>query len=255
MVNFNEYSFYYDQLYKDKDYQKESEYVKYKIFKYFGSKNQINLLELGIGSAKHAEYLVRDGFSITGIERSNTMIEIASGKKINNLDLINADIVDFDLNKSFDAAISLFHVISYITTNKELIDCFTNVNKHLNLNGIFLFDFWYTPAVFFLKPEIRIKRLSENSDKEIIRISEPFINYQTNIIDVHFEVLFKNIMNSKLDVIKEIHKMRHFSIPELDFLCNQTGFEILEYEEFLTGNKLSNNTWGASIILKKIINL
>ena len=255
MSNFNKYSIYYDLLYKNKDYKKESEYVKHKLLKYCGNKKNFNLLELGIGSAKHAEYLVKDGFYITGIERSKTMIEIALSKKIENLDIIHADIIDFGINKRYDAAISLFHVISYLTTNKNLIDCFINVNNHLNLNGIFLFDFWYTPAVFFLKPELKIKRLTDNHNIEITRISEPFIDYQKNIIDVHFEVLLKDKINSKLEVINEVHKMRHFSIPELELLCNQTGFEILEFEEFLSGNELCNNTWGANIILKKINNL
>jgi hypothetical protein len=45
--------------------------------------------------------------------------------------------------------------------------------------------------------------------------------------------------------------MRHFSIPELDFLAKLTGFEMVRSEEYVTGKTPSENTWGVCLILRK----
>jgi hypothetical protein len=45
--------------------------------------------------------------------------------------------------------------------------------------------------------------------------------------------------------------MRHFSLPEIDYLASQNGFKVLGAEEFLTGLKPSKNTWGVCLVLQK----
>ena len=84
---------------------------------------------------------------------------MANKKKIDGFLSYEADISNFNLNKKFDSAISLFHVINYLTDNQSIINCFNLVNNHLNTNGIFLFDIWYSPAVYAQKPQTRIKRI------------------------------------------------------------------------------------------------
>jgi SAM-dependent methyltransferase len=154
--NFQLYSKYYDLLYTTKDYKAEAGYVNnsLRIF----NKNIISMLELGSGTGNHALHLCAQGFEVHGIERSNEMVKVAKNKNIQNYYPRLADITSFKLEQKFDGAISLFHVISYLTDNEQLINCFTCTREHLKENGIFLFDVWYTPAVYLQKPEIRIKK-------------------------------------------------------------------------------------------------
>jgi SAM-dependent methyltransferase len=88
-------------------------------------------------------------------------------KKIENFEPIVADITNFSVNNKFDVAVSLFHVISYLTNNNQLVECFNTVNNHLNEKGIFIFDVWYTPAVYMQKPETRVKELVTTQFKEL----------------------------------------------------------------------------------------
>ena len=44
-----------------------------------------------------------------------------------------------------DAVVSLFHVVSYQTTNGRVLDMFRNARDHLEPGGLFLFDVWYGP--------------------------------------------------------------------------------------------------------------
>lgn len=249
MTNFQQYSKYYDLLYKDKNYKEESQYVIDKINEF--SPNAKQMLELGSGSGSHAYYFCEAGFEITGIERSEDMIAVSKSKKIIGFNPVLGDISSFELSERFDVALSLFHVVSYLTDNESLINCFKTTHKHLNSDGIFMFDVWYSPAVYHQKPETRIKRL-ENDEIEIIRLAESKVDYEKNEVAVNFEVIIKDKLTHITEKIKEQHLMRHFSIPEIKMLAIHTGFDVILTEEFFTTNSPSENTWGVCFVLKKI---
>lgn len=249
MANFNSaYSKYYDALYKDKDYASESEYVAALIRRF--KPDAATLLELGCGSGVHASLLAKKGFTITGIERSNEMIELARSKNIPGFTGIHGDIASSKLDQSFDVAISLFHVISYLTNQSDLINCFNHTNAHLNTGGLFVFDVWYSPAVYTQKPETRIRRIAL-PDTQITRIAESTVHPNTNTVDVHFEVHVTDLHTQQTTVINELHPMRHFSIPEIELLATHTGFQLLHTEEFATGKQPDASTWGICFVLQK----
>ncbi|WP_298262445.1 class I SAM-dependent methyltransferase [uncultured Lutibacter sp.] len=249
MSNFKNYSKYYDLLYKDKNYEAESQYVVNKIKEYFPKAKQI--IDLGSGSGAHAKYFCKEGYSVIGIEKSEQMLLLSKEKQIKGFKAFKGDISNYNLSQKFDVAISLFHVISYLNENDAVINCFKTTYNQLNKNGIFIFDVWYTPAVYHQKPNTKIKRFS-NDQIDIVRISESRIITNKNLVEVDFQVLIIDKMTSKTEKIKEKHIMRHFSIPEIKILAELTGFEVLCVEEFLTGKSPSENTWGVCFLLKKI---
>lgn len=249
--NFRAYSKYYDLLYRDKNYQEESRYVADILRNNDPSVKTI--LELGCGSGSHALFLCEDGFDVTGIDRSVDMVAAARKKNISGFKPVQGDISEFHIDQKFDACIALFHVISYLTGNQSLINCFKLTNAHLKNNGLFLFDVWYSPAVYSQKPEIRIKRL-EDDKIMVTRIAEPVMHHQRNVVDVSFEVSVINKEDAFSETIKEKHPMRHFSIPEIELLANHTGFEVVHAEEFLSGKEPGIDTWSVCVIIKKTKN-
>jgi len=250
MLNFQSYSKYYDLLYKDKNYLAEARYVNSLVKKY--APNSKTILELGCGSGAHANYLVQDGFLIKGVERSAEMVKEAKKKQIENFFPIQAEIENFSINeREFDIAISLFHVISYLTANQILVKSLRNINQHLKSGGLFIFDVWYSPAVYHQKPETRIKRLI-NDKIEITRLAESTVESYKNIVNVNYEILITDKQTKKVEVLKETHPMRHFSTPEIELLAELSNFKMVHAEEFLTAERPSENTWGVCFILKKV---
>ena len=65
---FADYARYYDLLYRDKDYEAETEYVAALICKFHPSARSI--LKLGSVTGIHVSLLAEKGFTVHGIERS-----------------------------------------------------------------------------------------------------------------------------------------------------------------------------------------
>jgi len=253
MENFKLYSKYYDLLYKDKDYKLESEYV-YDTLKCYAGSEIKSMIELGCGSGGHAKFLANKDICITGIDQSAEMIDICNQKNIINFKGLVGDIKSFEIPKKFDCAISLFHVMSYLTEHESFLSSLDCVNKHLHLGGVFLFDCWFTPAVINLKPSVKLKKITD-SEYLVCRIADPSIDYYKSTVNIDFQIFIEDIANSKITRFNEMHKMRHFSILELTLMAKMKGFEILNTEEFFTSSIPSENTWAISVVLKKIIDI
>jgi SAM-dependent methyltransferase len=245
---FHLYNDYYDLLYQDKDYAKEADYIT-NIIKQYNPLTK-DIIELGSGTGNYSSHLCRKGFRITGIEQSEHMHEISKAKNILGFEPIIDDIVHFNINETFDAAVSLFHVISYLTDNEQVLSCFKKVSSHLNSKGIFIFDVWYTPAVYSLTPQPRVKKI-ENELFEITRHADPRVDYQKNIVEVNYEMIIKNKEDDEYELLKEVHMMRHFSTPEIELFANLSGLKVIGSEEFLTAKEPSSDTWGVCYILQK----
>lgn len=243
--NFNLYSKYYNLLYQGKDYGAEANYIA-ECIHYYSPKAK-SILEFGSGTGGHGLILQKLGFDIYGLERSAQMVKEA---QLQGFRCKQADITSFEMDRKFDVVISLFHVISYITENESLEKVFRNASACLSTGGLFIFDVWYSPAVYHQKPEVRIKRV-ENEEIKVTRLAEPEIVSDKNMVIVNYNILVQNKEKDRWIEFQEKHPMRHFTIPEISLLASVAGFEMLKAEEFVTGNQPSENTWGVNFILRK----
>lgn len=244
---FNAYSRYYDLLYRDKDYIAEVDYIDSLLQRH--RVNGPQLLEFGSGTGKHGRLLAARGYQVTGIERSADMVAQAGSSDGFRCQV--GDICTVQLQRTFDAVLSLFHVVSYQTTNAAVQAVFASAAAHLCRGGLFLFDVWYSPAVYAKKPEVRIKRL-ENEEARVTRIAEPVLVPNENRVDVHYNIFAEERGTGTVHTLSEIHPMRHFSLPELQLFSQGAGFEVLMSEAFLSGDVPSEETWGVCMVLRKL---
>lgn len=244
---FDAYSRYYDLLYRDKDYPGEAAYIQRLLTRYGITKG--DLLEYGSGTGKHGRLLAAQGYTVHGIERSAEMV--AEVEPAYGFTCQQGDIASVSMGRTYDAVLSLFHVISYQTSNAQLQAVFANAAAHLNHGGLFIFDFWYSPAVYAQKPVVRIKRTADEQ-VEITRIAEPILYTNENRVDVNYTIYSRELGTKGVQTLQETHPMRHFSLPEIDIVAGVHSFERLAAEEFLTGNVPSESTWGVCVILKRI---
>ena len=243
---FDSYSHYYDLLYSDKNYKAEVDYIDSLLCRHGVAGRE--LLEFGSGTGKHGRLLAKRGYRVTGIERSAKMV--ARARPVDGFECKQGDICTVQLGRTFDAVLSLFHVVSYQITNAEARAVFERAAEHLQPGGLYIFDVWYSPAVYSQRPSVRIKRM-EGDGLRITRIAEPFIDCNQNRVDVNYSLFSEEIVSGIIQTLTETHPMRHFSLPELDLLADLSSFDRLAAEGFLTGEQPSENTWGVCVVLRK----
>lgn len=252
---FAEYSQYYDLLYADKDYAAEAQYIASKLREHRQGVRRV--IEFGSGTGRHGRLLARAGFEVVGIERSPTMLAqsatVAAAERsvgLGTFSAVEGDVRTRIVSGPFDAAISLFHVVSYQTTNDDVAALFRNAAHHLSAAGLFLFDVWYAPAVLTLRPETRIKRIA-NDRLRITRIAEPRLLTDANCVEVNFDVFIEDVPTGAIKRLQELHLMRYFTTPEIAWLADLAGFRVVAAEEWLTRKLPSVSTWGVCYVLRR----
>ena len=133
---FDAYARYYDLLYREKDYAGEAAYVAGLLEKH-GVRGK-RILELGCGTGAHAEHLASRGYSVDGVDMSETMLAGAQARKARlpadvaaRLSFGEGDARRVRKDKTYDAVIALFHVASYQTSNADLRAMFDTAAAHL----------------------------------------------------------------------------------------------------------------------------
>ena len=209
---FNAYSSYYDLLYSDKNYVGEVAYIENLLHKYGIGVSEI--LEFGSGTGCHGRLLAKSGYKVHGIELSSEMVSLA--EQTDGFVCEQGDISKVQLGRTFDTVLSLFHVISYQITNKSVAEVFERAAEHLNEGGLFIFDVWYSPAVYNQRPSIRVKRMQDDSIR-ITRMAEPMLYPNENRVDVA-QYLCEELATGHVQTVEESHPVRHFSLPNWIYL-------------------------------------
>ena len=247
---FDAYAAYYDLLYRDKDYKGEADYVASHSRRCAPGAKRI--LELGCGTGGHAIHLAEKGYVVHGVDLSEQMLSRALERKSRlspevaaRLSFSKGNICTLRTGETYDVVISLFHVMSYQTTNADLDAAFEIASSHLTSGGLFLFDFWYGPAVLIQKPEVRVKKL-ENEHIEVTRIAEPLLKTDEGTVKVDYTLFVKDKTTGKIAQSTESHKLRYIFMTELEhYLVGR--FVAHKACEWMTGNPLNESTWGAFV--------
>lgn len=254
MKTFDYYAHYYDLIYQDKNYSSEVKFITDFFPTFMASANSI--LELGSGTGIHAVLLAEAGYQVHGIDISKEMLNQAESRLAllptelaTKLKFSYGDVCTIALGQKFDVAIALFHVVNYQTTNQRLQDFFQTVRNHLKPEGILIFDFWYGVAVLSDRPSVRVKRL-ENDLVKIIRIAEPIMYPQQNLVEVNYQILITDKSNGHVRELNESHPMRYLFMPEIESLLNHVGMKIVKFGEWLSDRPAGFDTWGVYCVAK-----
>lgn len=250
---FADYSRYYDLLYADKDYAAEAAYVAALLRDCRPGTRSV--VEFGSGTGRHGALLAQAGFDVVGVERSQAMLAQSQARgatsQPGSFRAVEGDVRTHCVPGTFDAVISLFHVVSYQTTNDDVLAMFRNAARHLMNGGLFLFDVWYGPAVLTLRPDTRVKRMADGKIR-VTRIAQPELLADSNCVHVKYDVFIEETATGAIRQLSEEHHMRYFTTPEMHWLASLTGFQILLTHEWLTRRDPSSQTWGACYVLKKV---
>ena len=239
--NFVEYAKFYDQFNVGKDYATEVLYIDSLIKKFKPDAQKI--LDISCGTGLHDIELAKLKYDVVGIDISNEMIEIAKTKSKDsnlNVNFYFDSEKNFNLNYKFDVVVSLFHVTSYQTNDESLVKFFDLAYNNLKSGGIFIFDYWFSPAVHFLKLEERTKSVIADG-KSIQKRSKPTI-ISSNLFNVDITISLEDYE------LTESHLMRSFVSQDFSQITN---FESIDSFAWLTEQNPNSTNWTAVSIIQK----
>ncbi|OYT98229.1 MAG: SAM-dependent methyltransferase [Burkholderiales bacterium PBB1] len=249
MSVFDLYAACYDLLYRDKNYRAEADYVAALVRQ--SRPGATDVLELGCGTGGHAVELAGKSLRVHGVDLSPAMVERALARRsaagsglAAALRFEQGDVRCFRAGRTFDAVISLFHVMSYQATTPELLAAMATARAHLEPGGVFVFDSWYGPAVLSDRPRCVIKEVRDDR-VSIVRRTTPTMQVNANLVDVHFDIEITAIESGEQRRVAEDHRMRYLFVPEVDHLLGASGFELVATRAWMSQAEPDDRSWYA----------
>jgi SAM-dependent methyltransferase len=175
-----------------------------------------HLLDIACGRGRHAVYLNKKGYDVTGIDLSIANIAYARQFENKSLHFYVHDMRYLFYDNYFDIAFNLFTSFGYFETDREHIDALKTFNKALKPGGLLVLDFF-------------------NAEKVVHSMIFDCI---TTVDDIDFHI-HKEMQGQK--IIKEItfeddgkaynfkEMVTAFSLADFTRFFDQSGFEIVDY--------------------------
>ena len=120
------------------------------------------VLELACGTGRLTIPIASEGYQITGLDISKSMLSAArrkSKEKDLNIEWISSDCRMFKLDKKFNVIFLPFNSIAHLHDLESIDSCFSCVRDHLTKDGRFIIDIFNPHFKFLLRnPEKRYYR-------------------------------------------------------------------------------------------------
>jgi SAM-dependent methyltransferase len=106
-----------------------------------------SLLDVGCGTGEHLRAFAERFPDVAGLEMSEAMCVVARAK-LPLAPVLQGDMRDFELGRSFDAITCLTSTLGYSSGTDELAGAVTAMVRHLTAGGVVVVDPWWSPAAF-----------------------------------------------------------------------------------------------------------
>jgi len=245
MNSYNEFAKIYDELMNDVDYDKWFSYIEEIFIK--NNKKPLNILEMACGTGNLTKYLCENRYDVTCFDMSSEMLSVAYEKLrgFKNVKILNQDMTEFNVNKKFEAVISICDSINYITNDEDLKEVFTNVYNHLNDDGIFIFDI----NSHYKLSEIIGNNTFVHDEDDIFYTWQNYYDEDEKICEFYLTFFIKE--NDKYIRVEEEHCERAYKIEEIIEVLKSVGFKDINYYDEFTFDIPNQKSERINFVVKK----
>jgi len=158
--------------------------------------NAQTVLEIACGTGAILKLMEND-YEVNGLDLSEDMLNIAK-KKVRKGKFYHDDMTSFSLNKKFDVILCIYDSLNHLQKFEDWKKVFNNVAKHLNKDGLFIFD---------VNTLAKFNRLGNTSNDKIHEIGKDLIVDKTstigkNRIEFHTRI-FENVKHNNYQLYEE----------------------------------------------------
>jgi SAM-dependent methyltransferase len=199
------------------------------------------ILDLACGNGRVTNEFARRGYSLTGIDLSEQLLDLAKVKSLSSglkIDFILTDMRNLNFQNYFDIIINIFTSFGYFKSDLENEKVISQVYRSLKKDGWFVFDFLNSKYVIKnFEPEniIEIDNIRIHQKREI------YLNRINKLITIS-----KNGIERKY-----FESVRLYDKKDLEKLLNSNKFVIQNYFGDYEGNDFSEDSERLIIFSKK----
>ncbi|MCP9612366.1 class I SAM-dependent methyltransferase [Coprobacter tertius] len=201
------------------------------------------ILELCCGTGRLTIPIAEEGYNISGVDYTPSMLERAKAKAQEaalEIEFTEADIRNMNLQKKYDLVFIPFNSIHHLYQNEDLFKTFSVVKNHLKTGGLFLLD-CFNPNIRYIvdheKKQTEIARYTTQNGRKI-QIKQK-MRYerktQINRIEWHYYI------NGEFDSVQNLD-MRLFFPQELNSYLEWNGFKIIHKFGSFKGDLFYDNS-------------
>ncbi|MCS5643675.1 MAG: class I SAM-dependent methyltransferase [Dehalococcoidia bacterium] len=209
------------------------------------------ILEIGVGTGRISLPLAQAGMEIVGIDLFEPMLKVAQQNALavaplrGSLNLIQADMRNFDLKHQFPVVMIPARTLLLATTEEDQLHTLCCAANHLTSEGTMAFN------LFYPDPEM----LADNIEEEFLLdvVEKPEGGRYVLTAKNHFDTVTQ--LNHGTQIVEEVDQNGNFlSRRELDVLvrylhpeqviglCDRVGLEVIEMWGDFEGSELSEDS-------------
>lgn len=244
---YDNFAYIYDELMNDFDYENWFEYIK-EIFNRY-NKSPENILEMACGTGNLSYFLAKEGYKLTCFDLSVEMLSIAYDKlkKYKNTKILRQDMIDFSINKKFNAVISICDSINYLLDREDLLKTFTNVYNHLKDGGIFIFDI----NSYYKLKEIIGDNIFVEDRKNLFYTWQNKFDDKKDICEFYL-TFFYSEDNEKFIRFDELHQEKAYKTQEIEMTLREAGFTNIDIYDAFTFDSPGETSERINYVARKI---
>lgn len=231
---YGEFSYIYDKLSFDIEYEKYADNIK-TLAKKYGINNN-NMLELACGSGMLTQYFFDDFDRIDALDISTDMLNCFAEKYDNDkVNLIYYDMVEYEKKDFYDLIVILLDSVNYVTKPSDLEKLFRNSYDNLKDDSLLVFD---------INSEMKMREIfgSECYIYEYEDIFYTWDNYlEDDLIDMNLNFFVEN-PDGSYRRIEEYQQERIYTIDYVKDLLGRIGFADIKIFDEDTFGDLNEDT-------------
>ena len=211
--------------------------------------NTTTVLDLTCGTGSQVFWLKEKGFEVVGSDINKSMLKIAKQKaklKQVKIKFLQGDCRSIHIGQ-FDAVITIFNAIGHLT-RKDFILSIQNINRNLNLGGLYIFDIF---NLDYLKASNNITKLTIDwmtvSDNQKFREIQFSTISDDGILASYSTYVYEDKISKGYE-----NTLQVYSNTQLQDILKENGFAVLKQTDINGKVFLQENSERILTIAKKV---
>jgi SAM-dependent methyltransferase len=204
---------YYHILYENHNFEEARAFID-NLIGFLQPKPDARILDLACGRGRHAYYLCKKGFNVTGIDLSPQSNYMANRLACRNLDFYVADMRDTFKTNEFDYIFNFFTSFGYFEHESENLKILQAIYAGLKKEGLVMID--------FMNIQIALKNLK---DSDTIQRNNITFHIQKKFEDKHFLKLIE--FEDQGNHYRFVERVQAIDLETFNRYFKETGLELV----------------------------